>query len=34
MVGTISLIQHVGEIGPKVGDIVAFDPPDSISAAT
>jgi hypothetical protein len=32
MVGTISLIRAVGEIGPKVGDIVAFDPTDPISA--
>jgi len=32
MVGTLSLIRQVGEIGPKVGDIVAFDPLDSISA--
>jgi hypothetical protein len=31
MVGTIGLIHAVGELGPKVGDIVAFDPLDSIS---
>lgn len=31
MVGTISLIRQVGDFGPKVGDIVAFDPLDSIS---
>ena len=31
MVGTIGLIHQVGELGPKVGDIVAFDPLDSIS---
>ena len=31
MVGTISLIREVGEIGPKVGDIVSFDPLDSMS---
>ncbi|HEY2617849.1 MAG TPA: hypothetical protein VGI78_10960 [Acetobacteraceae bacterium] len=31
MVGTIGLIHAVGEFGPKVGDIVAFDPLDSIS---
>ncbi|HEY7578666.1 MAG TPA: hypothetical protein VH855_13815 [Acetobacteraceae bacterium] len=26
MVGTIGLIHQVAELGPKVGDIVAFDP--------
>ena len=26
MVGTLSLLREVGELGPKVGDIVAFDP--------
>jgi hypothetical protein len=31
MVGTIGLIQQVGTLGPKVGDIVAFDPQDSVS---
>ena len=31
MVGTIGLIRSVGDIGPKVGDIVAFDPLDSMS---
>jgi hypothetical protein len=31
MVGTIGLIREVGILGPKVGDIVAFDPQDSIS---
>ena len=31
MAGTISLIHQVGEIGPKVGDIIAFDPLDSMS---
>ena len=31
MVGTIGLLQQVGELGPKVGDIVAFDPLESIS---
>ena len=31
MVGTIGLIHQVGELGPKVGDIVAFDPLDPIS---
>ena len=25
-VGTVSLMQNVGDLGPKVGDIVAFDP--------
>jgi hypothetical protein len=25
-VGTVSLLQNVGELGPKVGDIVQFDP--------
>ena len=31
MVGTIGLIHQVGELGPKVGDIVAFDPLDAMS---
>jgi hypothetical protein len=31
MVGTIGLLQHVGQLGPKVGDIVAFEPVDSFS---
>jgi hypothetical protein len=31
MAGTIGLIHEVGEFGPKVGDIVAFDPLDPIS---
>jgi hypothetical protein len=31
MVGTIGLIRQVGDIGPNVGDIVAFDPFDSMS---
>src|SRR5262249_10865403 len=31
MVGAIGLIHQVGELGPKVGDIVAFDPLDPIS---
>jgi len=26
MVGTVGLINQVGELGPKVGDIVTFDP--------
>ncbi len=26
MVGTLSLLREVGELGPKVGDIVSFDP--------
>ena len=26
MVGTIGLLRQVGELGPKVGDIVSFDP--------
>ncbi len=30
-VGTIGLIHQVGELGPKVGDIVSFDPLDPIS---
>ena len=25
-VGTVSLLQNVGELGPKVGDIITFDP--------
>jgi hypothetical protein len=32
MVGTMSLINQVGEFGPKVGDIVAFEPLDPISS--
>ncbi|HLY89470.1 MAG TPA: hypothetical protein VKQ27_10855 [Acetobacteraceae bacterium] len=31
MVGTIGLIRQVGTLGPKVGDIVAFDPQDTMS---
>jgi hypothetical protein len=31
MVGTIGLINQVGELSPKVGDIVSFDPMDSMS---
>jgi hypothetical protein len=31
MVGTIGLIHQVGELGPKVGDIVAFDPMERMS---
>jgi hypothetical protein len=31
MIGTIGLIKQVGELGPKVGDIIAFDPLDPIS---
>ena len=31
MVGTIGLIREVGALGPKVGDIVAFDPQDAMS---
>ena len=31
MVGTIGLISQVGELGPKVGDIVSFEPLDPIS---
>jgi hypothetical protein len=30
-VGTIGLLRQVGELGPKVGDIVAFDPLETIS---
>jgi hypothetical protein len=29
MVATIGLLQHVGELGPKVGDIVSFEPQES-----
>ena len=32
MVGTIGLIHQVGEFGPKVGDIVSFDPLDARSS--
>ncbi len=32
MVGTMGLINQVGEFGPKVGDIVAFEPLDPISS--
>jgi hypothetical protein len=31
MVGTIGLLHQVGELGPKVGDIVSFDPVESMS---
>jgi hypothetical protein len=31
MVGTMGLIHQVGEFGPKVGDIVVFDPLDQIA---
>ncbi len=31
MVGTISLIHQVGELGPKVGDIISFEPNASSS---
>lgn len=31
MVGTISLIRAVGDLGPKLGDIVAFDPLETMS---
>ncbi len=30
-VGTIGLLRQVGELGPKVGDIVSFDPRETIS---
>src|SRR3954447_13545897 len=32
MVGTMSLIKQVGEFGPKVGDMVAFEPLNQISS--
>jgi hypothetical protein len=31
MVGTIGLLRQVGELGPKVGDIVSFDPLEAFS---
>jgi len=31
MVGTIGLIHKAGELGPAVGDIIAFDPLDPIN---
>jgi hypothetical protein len=31
MVGTIGLLREVGELGPKVGDIVTFDPLEASS---
>jgi hypothetical protein len=31
MIGTIGLLQKVGELGPKVGDIVSFDPRENFS---
>jgi hypothetical protein len=31
MVGTIGLIRQVETLGPKVGDIIAFDPQDPMS---
>jgi hypothetical protein len=30
-VGTIGLLRQVGEFGPKVGDIVSFDPHETLS---
>jgi hypothetical protein len=33
MVGTIGLIREVADIGPKVGDIVAFEPLDQATVA-
>jgi hypothetical protein len=30
-IGTIGLLQKVSELGPKVGDIVSFDPRESFS---
>lgn len=30
-VGTIGLLREIGELGPKVGDIVAFDPQKTLS---
>ena len=29
--GTIGLLREVGELGPKVGDIVSFDPSETVS---
>jgi hypothetical protein len=34
MVGTIGLLREVGEFGPKVGDIIAFDPLETLSRDT
>jgi hypothetical protein len=34
MVGTIGLLRQVGELGPKVGDIVSFDPLEAFSRDT
>jgi hypothetical protein len=31
MVGTIGLLHQVAQFGPKVGDIIAFDPLDAMS---
>jgi hypothetical protein len=31
MVGTIGLLRQAGELGPKVGDIVSFDPLEALS---
>jgi len=31
MAGTVGLIRQVGELGPKVGDIVTFDPLSSLA---
>jgi len=31
MAGTIGLLRQVGELGPKVGDIVSFDPLEAFS---
>src|ERR1700723_3006141 len=30
-VGAIDLLKHIGDFGPKVGDIVTFDPRESFS---
>ena len=31
MIGTISLVHEVGELGPKVGDLLSFDPLERMS---
>lgn len=31
MVGTIGMVRAVGDLGPKLGDIVAFDPSEAMS---
>jgi hypothetical protein len=34
MIGAISLLRQVGELGPDVGDIISFEPLDTLSRDT